>query len=154
MKLKRIWFTTGFFALLFLLLVGCSRENLERNPYLPELQFSVPINLNSARIQCPFICRRESFSAPIRPQGDFDFQLKWQQLYRLGSELSQSFAQRLFPYSSGGRVGRMCLRGLPVQLGDRAIAQPRCRTILPLFHGVLQHSTAGQYTRYFQLKTP
>ena len=46
MKLKRIWFTTGFFALLFLLLVGCSRENLERNPYLPELQFSVPINLN------------------------------------------------------------------------------------------------------------
>ena len=46
MKLKRIWFTTGFSALLFLLLVGCSRENLERNPYLPELQFSVPINLN------------------------------------------------------------------------------------------------------------
>ena len=46
MKLKRIWFGTGFFALLFLLLVGCSRENLERNPYLPELQFSVPINLN------------------------------------------------------------------------------------------------------------
>ena len=46
MKLKRIWFTTGFSALLFLLLVGCSRENLERNPYLPELQFSIPINLN------------------------------------------------------------------------------------------------------------
>ena len=46
MKLKRIWFTTGFSALLFLLLMGCSRENLERNPYLPELQFSVPINLN------------------------------------------------------------------------------------------------------------
>ena len=46
MKLKRIWFTTGFSALLFLLLVGCSSENLERNPYLPELQFSVPINLN------------------------------------------------------------------------------------------------------------
>ena len=46
MKLKRIWFTTGFSALLFLLLVGCSREKLERNPYLPELQFSVPINLN------------------------------------------------------------------------------------------------------------
>ena len=46
MKLKRIWFTTGFSALLFLLLVGCSRENLERNPYLPKLQFSIPINLN------------------------------------------------------------------------------------------------------------
>ena len=44
--MKRIWFTTGFSALLFLLLVGCSRENLERNPYLPELQFSATINLN------------------------------------------------------------------------------------------------------------
>ena len=46
MKMKRIWFTTGFSALLFLLLVGCSRENLERNTYLPELQFSATINLN------------------------------------------------------------------------------------------------------------
>lgn len=26
--------------------MGCGKNNLERNPYLPELRFSVPVNLN------------------------------------------------------------------------------------------------------------
>lgn len=38
---KKIVFT--FFCLLFL---QCSKNNIERNPFLPELRFSVPVNLN------------------------------------------------------------------------------------------------------------
>ena len=29
-----------------LLINACSRQEMERNPYLPELQFSIPVNLN------------------------------------------------------------------------------------------------------------
>lgn len=37
---------TFYLSLLFILLLSCSREPLERNPYLPELRFSIPINLS------------------------------------------------------------------------------------------------------------
>ena len=30
----------------FLFSVACSRQEMDRNPYLPELQFSIPVNLN------------------------------------------------------------------------------------------------------------
>lgn len=35
-----------FLGLLFLLLASCSRDALERNPYLPDVRFSIPINLS------------------------------------------------------------------------------------------------------------
>lgn len=32
-------------VVLFLVVVGCGKSDIERNPFLPELRFSVPINL-------------------------------------------------------------------------------------------------------------
>lgn len=37
---------TFYLALVLLLIGGCTSESLERNPYLPELRFSIPINLS------------------------------------------------------------------------------------------------------------
>ena len=48
-KMKTTFFLWAFRAFLLILVValqGCGKTDLERNPYLPEIQFTVPVDLS------------------------------------------------------------------------------------------------------------